>query len=98
MEYLEPALLMGERGSRASDLWSLGLTLHRGLTGVSAYPNLSSTDALLAVRTVLSSRPVLDASLDPRDAAVIARCLAPQATDRPATALELAEELEALSS
>ena len=97
VEYLEPGQLMGERGSRASDLWSLGITLHRALTGVGVYGNLSTTDPLLAVRAVLSSRPQLSSALDPRDADVIARCLAPQAVDRPATAEALALELEALS-
>lgn len=97
VEYLEPQILLGQRGSRASDIWSLGITLHRALTGEGVYGELSQADPLFAVRTVLSQKPVLSASLDPRDAAVIARCLAPEATDRPATAEELAVELEGLA-
>jgi serine/threonine protein kinase len=97
VEYLEPAILLGERGSRASDIWSLGITLHRALTGRGVYGQLSTSDPLLAVRTVLSSSPALSADLDPRDRDVIARCLAREAADRPLTANALADELEALS-
>ncbi|MCU1593663.1 MAG: tyrosine protein kinase [Frankiales bacterium] len=97
VEYLEPQILLGQRGSRASDIWSLGITLHRALTGQGVYGELSQADPLLAVRTVLSQKPALSPSLDPRDAALIARCLASEATERPATAEDLAVELEALA-
>ena len=97
VEYLEPAILLGQRGSRATDIWSLGITLHRALTGTGVYGELSASDPLLAVRTVLSTKPVLSPSLDPRDAELIGRCLAPEAADRPGTALAVAEELEALA-
>lgn len=97
VEYLEPAILLGQRGSRASDIWSLGITLHRALTGTGVYGELSQSDPLLAVRTVLSQKPAFSADLEPRDAALIARCLAPEAADRPGTALDLAIELEALA-
>ena len=98
VEYIEPAILLGERGSRGSDIWSLGITLHRALTGKGVYGDLPASDPLLAVRTVLSSKPSLSPELDPRDAEVIARCLAPDAADRPATAEQLAVELERLSA
>lgn len=97
VEYLEPAILLGQRGSRASDIWSIGITLHRALTGTGVYGELSQKDPLLAVRTVLSQKPVLSPELDPRDADLIGRCLAPEAADRPATAEALAVELEALA-
>jgi serine/threonine protein kinase len=98
VEYLEPAILLGQRGSRASDIWSLGITLHRALSGKGVYGELSATDPLLAVRTVLSTKPALADDLDPRDRDVIARCLATEATDRPLTAALLADELEQLSA
>ena len=98
VEYLEPAILLGQRGSRASDIWSLGITLHRALTGTGVYGELSSSDPLLAVRTVLSTKPVLSPALDPRDAALIAQTLSPEPADRPQDAQMLAEALEALAS
>lgn len=98
VEYLEPAILLGQRGSRATDIWSLGVTLHRALTSTGVYGELSASDPLLAVRTVLSTKPVLSPLLDPRDAALIARMLAPEPADRPRDAQLLAEELEALAA
>ncbi len=97
VEYLEPAVLLGQRGSRATDIWSLGITLHRGLTGRGVYGELPAGDALFAVRKVLSSRPELDPSLDPRDAALLTRCLAVDPADRPHDAQQLAVELEVLA-
>ena len=97
VEYLEPAILLGQRGSRSTDIWSLGITLHRALTGQGVYGELPAHDPLLAVRTVLSTRPALAPTLDPRDADLIGRCLAQDPAERPATALALAEQLEALS-
>ena len=37
VEYVEPDLLTGHPASRASDIWSLGVTLHRALTGAGLY-------------------------------------------------------------
>ena len=97
VEYVEPAILLGERGSRGSDIWSLAITLHRGLTGEGVYGDLPRDDALYAVRKVLSSRPKLSTSLQPQDAALIEGCLSAEPADRPRDALAVAEQLEALA-
>lgn len=97
VEYLDPAILRGERGSRASDIWSLGITLHRALTGAGVYGELPTRDPLLTVRKVLTGTPEISPDLDPRDDDLIRRCLAPDPADRPQTADELAEEIEAAS-
>lgn len=97
VEYLEPAILLGGRGSRASDVWSLGVTLHRALTGHGVFGELPADDALVAVRTVLSTQPRMDPSLDQLTADVVRRCLAAAPADRPHDALALALELEALA-
>ena len=47
---------------------------------------------LLAIRRVQTSEPVVDASLTPDEAALVRACLAPP-ENRPATALEVAEQL-----
>ncbi|MHB8340874.1 MAG: serine/threonine-protein kinase [Mycobacteriales bacterium] len=96
VEYIDPAILRGERASRASDIWSLGLTLHRALTGVSVYGQISTQDPLLAVRTVLTHEPQLAPGLAEADAAVIRSCIALNPADRPRTAEVLAERIEAL--
>lgn len=98
VEYVEPAILLGRKGSRATDIWSLGVTLHRALTGTGVFGELPPQDALFAVRKVLSSKPALSDRLDPQDRELIERCLQPEPADRPMNALALAEELEALAA
>jgi serine/threonine protein kinase len=97
VEYIEPAILLGKRGSRASDIWSLGITLHHALTGVGVYGDLPAKDALAAVRKVLSSSPELSPTLDPAVAAVLAKALATDPEDRQRDALTFAQELQALA-
>ncbi|MET0952170.1 MAG: serine/threonine-protein kinase [Aeromicrobium sp.] len=94
VEFMEPGLLAGQQATAGSDVWSLGATLHRALTGTGIYGELPERDPLLCVRTVLTRRPALAASLSEADAALVARCLADDEQDRPPTALAVAEELE----
>lgn len=97
VEFIEPAILLGKRGSRASDIWSLGITLHRALTGTGVYGELPTEDALFCVRKVLSTAPTLSPALEPADRDLIGRCLALEAADRPRDAGALADELAALA-
>jgi serine/threonine protein kinase len=97
LEYTDPALIRGERASRASDIWSLGLTLHWAIAEASAYPGLNpSAGTLPAVRRLLSGAPEISSQLDPPVAELVRACVAPDPSDRPATALALAERIEAL--
>lgn len=96
VEYLDPAIMRGERASRATDIWALGVTLHRVLTGKGVYGDLPARDPLLAVRRVLSSPPTLDPSLSDAEAELIRRCLDPDLSARFRTAAEVADALDAL--
>jgi eukaryotic-like serine/threonine-protein kinase len=96
VEYMDPGLLRGDRGSRASDVWSIGITLHRALTGEGVYGPLPANDPLLSVRKVLATRPALSERLSPAEREVVAACLEPEPERRPATADELARHVEAL--
>jgi serine/threonine protein kinase len=97
LEYMDPTLIRGEPAGRASDIWSLGLTLHRVLAEASAYPGLSPEAGVLpAVRRILSGGPEISSQLDPPVAGLVRACVAPDPSDRPATALALAEGIEAL--
>lgn len=97
VEYVDPAIIRGERASRSSDIWTIGVTLHRALTGRSVYGDLPEGDALLAVRRVLTTPPTISPDLSPGEAALIASCLEPNPGDRPRTAAELAEQIDALA-
>jgi serine/threonine protein kinase len=97
LEFIDPAMLRGERASRASDIWALGVTLHVVLTGVSVYPGLTEEGGVLpAVRRVLSTPPTISEDLDPAVADLVRACTRPDPADRPSTALSVAEQIEAL--
>ncbi len=95
VEYVDPALLRGDSPSRSSDIWGLGATLHRALSGVGLYGEMPERQPLLAIRRVQSTPPVIDASLNAEEAATVQSCLAPD-LDRLPTALALAEQLAVL--
>jgi serine/threonine protein kinase len=97
VEFTDPGILRGERGSRASDIWSIGVTLHRALTDEGVYGDLPRDDPLLSVRKVLTAQPVLSERLRPGERDVVAACLEPEPERRPATAAELADRIHALS-
>ncbi len=97
VEYLDPSMLSGEPPSRATDIWGLGATLHRALTGIGLYGELPVGQPLLAIRRVLSTQPALAPSLHPAEAALVALCLAPTG-ERPQTAVEVADQLAAIQA
>ncbi|HET6876185.1 MAG TPA: serine/threonine-protein kinase [Jatrophihabitans sp.] len=96
IEYTDPALIQGAKPSRATDIFSLGATLHRALTGTGLYGTLPEGDAMLALRKVFSSEITIAAGLDPQLRDVIAWTIAPSAADRPPTAADLAARLDTL--
>jgi len=72
-------------------VYSLGATLHRALSETGLYGQLPTNATLVAMRRVLSRKPVISTSLDPRTRAVIAAAISPDPSRRPPTALKLAE-------
>src|SRR5689334_18745226 len=97
IEYLDPGILAHRhRAGRASDIWSLGVTLHRGLTGVGVYGDLPEGDPLFAIRAVMNGEPTIDPRLDPADRDIVTQCLAREPDERPPTALAVAERLDQL--
>lgn len=95
VEYIDPAILLGDRASRASDIWSLGATFHKARSGQGIFGELP-TEPLAAIRKVLAGTPQMAPSLTQQEAAVIHRCLAPVGT-RYETAAELADDLARLA-
>jgi serine/threonine protein kinase len=98
VEYMDPAVIRGERVSRASDIWSLGAAAHRVLAGTGIYGALPTDDPLLALRRVLSATPALAPSLSSEEREIIQACLSPQPAARPLTALLVAERIEELET
>lgn len=98
VEYIDPDLLRGGEPSRATDIWSLGMTLHNSLAGNGLYGDLEGVDSLLVIRKVLAGVGPLDPSSTPEERAVIERCLQPDPRDRYPTAADLAQDLETLAA
>ncbi len=97
IEYMEPALILGERAGRATDVWALAATLHRALSGTSIYGAIPDGDLLTALRHVVQTPPVVSDGLSEEEASLIRWCLAPERSDRPATAAEVAQHIDQLA-
>lgn len=94
IEFMEPGVVRGERASRASDIWSLGASLHEALSGKSVYGMLPSGGLLAMLRHVLSNAASVHTDVGEPWRAVIERCVASDRADRYATAMELADEID----
>jgi eukaryotic-like serine/threonine-protein kinase len=96
LEFTDPAIMTGENASRASDIWSLGASLHYALTGIGVHGELASTEPLLLVRSILASTPTVSPQVPADAAALISACIARDVTQRPRTAAEVADRMHAL--
>ncbi len=94
VEYVDPEVLYGGRATRAADVFSLGATLHRALTGAGLYGYLPAGEPLVAIRKVLTVTPTLGEQLEPDERAVIERCIAPAVDERFATAADVATAID----
>jgi serine/threonine-protein kinase len=94
LEFLDPELMRGRPTGRASDIWSLGVTLHLVLTGHGLFPALVSADPFTAVRIYLRSQPEPGEDLTERERAVVVTALHPDPRQRYGTAAEVAGAIE----
>jgi serine/threonine protein kinase len=77
VEYVDPDVLRGEPAGPAADVWSLGVLLHRVVSGTGVYGELPEDDGLAAMRRVLSAKPELSPALPESIAEIVRDCLAP---------------------
>jgi serine/threonine protein kinase len=93
IEYVDPELLQGAPATQATDVWALGVTLHRVLTGQGIYgADLPTDDGLLALRKALAEEPRIAPGLPGPVHDLIAASIGP-ADARP-TAEEFAQQLD----
>ena len=97
VEYLDPAIIRGEMPGRATDIFALGATLHRALTGTGLYGELPANNTMVAMRRVLSHAPEISPNLPAGIRLVIASAIDPNQAARPATAADLAASIDALA-
>jgi serine/threonine protein kinase len=96
VEYLDPAVIRGEMPGRAPDIYALGATLHRALTGAGLYGDLPADNTMLAMRQVLERQAEISPALPAGIRDVIASAIDPDHGKRPATADDLADSIDAL--
>ena len=96
LEFTDPAIMLGASASRASDIWSLGASLHFAMTGVGVYGKLPSSEPLMLVRSILASTPGVSADLQEPAARLIRSCIDTDLRSRPKTADEVADRISGL--
>ena len=93
IEYIDPDLMQGSLATQATDVWSLGVTLHRVLTGEGIYgADLPTDDGLLALRKAIMTEPRIVPGLPASVTDLIDACIGPAAA-RP-SAEEFAQQLD----
>jgi serine/threonine-protein kinase len=97
LELVDPDVMSGRPAGRASDIWSLGVTLHLVLTGHGLFPALVSADPFTAVRIYLRSQPEPGEDLSDGERAVIVTALQPDPARRYRTAGEFAAAVDELA-
>ncbi len=97
IEFLAPELIQGQPASRATDIWALGATLHRVLTGRPIYPDIPDNSQIEALRFLLEERPTLNESLREEERVVVGSALSSDPSDRPGTAMDLAKSIADLA-
>jgi eukaryotic-like serine/threonine-protein kinase len=94
LEFRDPDLLDGASPSRRTEVWALGATIHRVLSGGGLYGELPG-HPLGAIRELRSTSPQVRPGLEPGEAALVRDCIA-EGSGRLRTAADVADRLAAL--
>jgi hypothetical protein len=98
VEYIDPVVLGGGQPSRLTDVYGLGMTLHRALTGSGMFGDIPADQPMMAMRAVLSRSPEPAEGLTPEEQELIVACVSGDFAQRPRTALDVADRIETLAS
>jgi len=94
--YIPPEVWHGEPATRRSDVYSMGALIFELCTGHPPFEEASVPDLARAVTTRRAPALASIAAIDPRFAAIVDRCLAPDPEERFASGEELCDALAAL--
>lgn len=75
VEYTHPDLVRGRLPDRKTDLWAMGVTLHRALSGTSIFPQAPTTSLLNTLRHMQIQGPTLSTSLTEAEQDLVSRML-----------------------
>jgi len=93
LAFMDPQLLRGE-GGRWSDIWALGATVQHIVAGTTPFPGIEEVPVVQALsRLLMTPAPVIGDMPGPV-ADVVTACLSIDPTNRPATAMEVADRLD----
>ncbi len=96
LEFTDPTIMLGASASRASDIWSLGASLHYAMTGHGVHGDLPMGEPLLMVRSILASTPTVSDDVPAAAAELIRSCISSDLAARPKTAADVAERISGL--
>ncbi len=96
VDFISPEIIRGLPASRATDVWSLGATLHYVASGKSIFPNLDRSNPVASLSAVLNSPPAIAEGLPQPIDQIVRQCIDPHHPDRPSSAGDLADRLDVL--
>lgn len=95
LEYADPRLIHGDPPGRASDVWSLGATLHAALTGIGVLGEIPNAHLAGAIEYIMTAVPTVSPTCPEPLASIVARAIHPVRAERHLTAADLAADLRA---
>lgn len=93
-DYMAPEVIGGDPAGRASDVWSIGVTLHEALTGWVPFEPAPTGGAMSVLAHRRDTPPQIDESLPVPLQRVLGGCLAVDPTARFETAEDAAEAID----
>jgi serine/threonine protein kinase len=93
LAYADPLLIHGEPAGRASDVWSLGASLHAAVVGYSVLGEIPNAHLAGAIEYVLSAVATVSPSCPPPLSTIVAKATHAERPERYLTGEEMAIEL-----